>query len=219
MKWFSHIRGKMRETLVSASGDLSHYERVINFGRIRGYAGNIYGDASGIEGPVSCIRGNVTGLRGDVSGLIGFVGNIHGDVSDLGGFVCGLLGDVSRIKGHLGSPLITKYLGGNKVDCWSDPAIGWIDGLEGDLTGIHGNLTHIHGKVQKDLTGDVSLIWGDISGLTGQINSNYWRGNERGKVGKPQVYGDATGLSMNLDRFRGDLSLMPRKHQDEPDRS
>lgn len=211
-QWFSQVERRWTDYLQSPGGKLDDYERINNFVRIQGTARFIWGDASGIEGYVTSLVGDVTGLKGDVSGLFGYVGNIYGDVSDLSGHVSGLQGDVSKLKGNCRGPLQTIRLSGNQVSYWSDPAIGWVNGLEGDLTGIHGNLTHIYGKVQKDLTGDVSLIWGDVSGLTGKIGSSWCSGQERGEVGRPLVYGNATGLKIDLTRFEGDLSLIPRDH-------
>lgn len=215
-QWFSRIKKRWMDYLRSPVGKLDDYERINNFVRIQGTARFIWGDASGIEGYVTQLIGDVTGLKGEVSDLFGYIGNIYGDVNDLCGLVSGLRGDVSKLKGHCGGPLETINLEENMVSYWTDPAIGWINGLEGDLTGIHGNLTHIYGKVQKDLTGDVSLIWGNVSGLTGRIgsssryNGRKERREERGRVGRPLVYGDATGLKMDLTRFEGDLSLIPR---------
>jgi hypothetical protein len=66
------------------------------------------------------------------------------------------------------------------------------DGLYGELYGLRGNI--------NGLSGDVTFLRGDVSGLWGNLSVHKLRGDVSGLWGNlTGIYGEATGLTGNLN--------------------
>ena len=126
-----------------------------------------------ICGDASQISGHANNIKGDVSNLQGSVSYIAGDVSNLKGFVSNLKGDVSNLYGW-----VAQCDPGAGCQCVTDDSKPWARLTSnrcehGDLdesrrgARISGDVSRIYGEISEDLSGEVSHLCGDVTGLTG----------------------------------------------------